>query len=80
MNEQALKERLKHIAQFEKRTFYQVWRDLTLQRLLVRLSQSIYKDQFIFKVAYYLLIMYTLVVKPEMWIYKPQNSTQIKWQ
>lgn len=49
MNEQALKERIKHIAKFEERTFHQVWRDLTLQRLLVRLSQSSYTNQLIFK-------------------------------
>ena len=49
MNEQALKERIRYIANFEGRIFNQVWRSLILERLLVRLSLSSYKKQFIFK-------------------------------
>ena len=49
MNEQALKERIRHIARTEGRVFNQVWRSLTLERLLVRLACSSYKNQFIFK-------------------------------
>ncbi len=49
MNEQALKERIRHIANSDGRVFNQVWRSLTLERLLVRLSLSSYKKQFIFK-------------------------------
>lgn len=49
MNEQALKERIKYIANSEGRIFNQVWRNLILERLLVRLSHSSYKNRFIFK-------------------------------
>ena len=49
MNEQALKERIKYIAQSEGRFFNQVWKDLILERFLVRLAYSSHKDQFIFK-------------------------------
>jgi predicted nucleotidyltransferase component of viral defense system len=49
MNEQALKERIKYIANTEDRLFNQVWRDLVLERLLVRLSRSPHNNQFIFK-------------------------------
>lgn len=49
MNEQALKERLKNIARIEKRTFNEVWRELVLERLLVRISHSKHSDKFIFK-------------------------------
>lgn len=49
MNEQALKERIRYIANSEGRIFNQVWRSLTLERLLARLSHSSYKSQFIFK-------------------------------
>ena len=49
MNEQALKERLKNIAALEKRTFNDVWRDLILERLLVRISRSSRRENFIFK-------------------------------
>ena len=49
MNEQALKERIRYIANLEGRVFNQVWRSLILERLLVRLSLSPYKNQFIFK-------------------------------
>ena len=48
MNEQALKERIKYIAQSEGKVFNQVWRILILERLLVRLSRSPYSEQFIF--------------------------------
>ena len=49
MNEQALKERIKYIATSENRKFNQVWRDLILERLLIRLAHSAYNNQFIFK-------------------------------
>jgi hypothetical protein len=49
MNEQALKERIRHIAKEEKRTFQDVWKTLLLERLLARLTQSIFSEQFIFK-------------------------------
>lgn len=49
MNEQALKERIKNISQQEKKTFNDIWRELALERLLVRVSQSEYADKFIFK-------------------------------
>jgi predicted nucleotidyltransferase component of viral defense system len=49
MNEQSLKERIKNISQQEKRTFNDIWRELTLERLLVRVSKSELADKFIFK-------------------------------
>ena len=49
MNEQALKERIKYIANSENRNFNQVWRDLILERFLIRLARSSYSNQFIFK-------------------------------
>ena len=49
MNEQALKERIKYIANSENRKFNQVWRDLILERLLIRLAHSSYNNQLIFK-------------------------------
>ena len=49
MNEQALKDKIRHIAVREGRIFNHIWRDLTLERLLVRLSHSHYKNQFVFK-------------------------------
>ena len=49
MNEQALKDRLKTIAKLEQRTFNEVWRELVLERLLVRIVGSKYSDNFIFK-------------------------------
>lgn len=60
MNEQALKDRLKTIARLENRSFQEVWKSLTLERLLVRLARSNYHDQFIFKggllLSHYLFI------------------------
>ncbi len=49
MNEQALKERIKYIANSENRKFNQVWRDLILERLLMRLARSSFNNQLIFK-------------------------------
>ncbi|MEI8348238.1 MAG: nucleotidyl transferase AbiEii/AbiGii toxin family protein [Pseudomonadota bacterium] len=49
MNEQALKKRLKSIAELEKRTFNEIWRKLALERFLVRISHSDHSEQFIFK-------------------------------
>ncbi len=60
MNEQALKERLKTIANIERRTFNEVWRGMVLERLLVRISHSKHSKNFIFKggllLSYYLAI------------------------
>lgn len=49
MNEQALKDRLRAIANVENRTVNEVWRELVLERFLVRLSKSPHVDQLIFK-------------------------------
>ncbi len=49
MNEAALKTRLKFIAQEKLKTFNEVWRQLLLERFLARLSNSTYREQFIFK-------------------------------
>ncbi len=49
MNEQALKARLKKIANIENRTFNEVWRELILERMLVRISRSKHSNKFIFK-------------------------------
>lgn len=49
MNEAALKERLKIVAQEKERTFNQVWKQLLLERILSRLSRSTYQDKLIFK-------------------------------
>lgn len=60
MNEQALKERIKAIAQLENRTFHEIWKLLVLERLLVRLARSKHHDKFVFKggllLSYYLFI------------------------
>ena len=63
MNEQALKERIKYIANLENRKFNQVWRDLILERLLIRLAHSSYNNQFVFKGGFCFLITLNLVVK-----------------
>ncbi len=49
MNQQALENKLKHIAKENNLTFHQVWKQLIMERLLVRLSQSPFADKFIFK-------------------------------
>jgi len=60
MNEQALKERIKHIASSENLKFNQVWRELILERLLIRLACSSYNNQLIFKggllLSYYITL------------------------
>lgn len=60
MNEQALKERLKHIAKKENRSFQEIWKLFLLERLLVRLGRSHYSRQLIFKggllLSYYIMI------------------------
>lgn len=60
MNEPALKDRLKIIAQENKKSFNEVWKQLLLERFLARLSKSKYQDKFIFKggllLAHYLEI------------------------
>lgn len=49
MNEHSLKEKIKFIANEEGRTFQDVWKTLILERFLVRISQSKFADQFVFK-------------------------------
>ena len=49
MNEQALKEKLKYIAKEKNSFFNHIWKKLILERVLVRLSQSKYSEQFVFK-------------------------------
>lgn len=49
MNEQALKDRIRIIAKSEKRTFNEVWREIVLERLLIRIAKSKYSGNFIFK-------------------------------
>lgn len=60
MNEQSLKEKLRSIAGENGSTFQEVWKKLTLERFLARLSKSAYSDKFIFKggllLSYYLKI------------------------
>ena len=60
MNEQALKDRLKHIATEQNRSFQEVWKLFLLERFLVRLSRSNYNEKLVFKggllLSYYLLI------------------------
>ncbi len=60
MNEQALKEKLKYIAKEENSSFNNVWKRLVLERILIRLSQSEYSNNFVFKggllLSYYLKI------------------------
>lgn len=60
MNEQALKERIKHIAKAEEKSFQEIWKLLLLERFLAKLSLSNYSEKFIFKggllLSYYLFI------------------------
>lgn len=49
LSENALKERLKFIANERQLTFNEVWKTLLLERFLARLFQSDYRDKFIFK-------------------------------
>ena len=49
LSENALKERLKFIANERQLTFNEVWKNLLLERFLARLSQSEYRDKLIFK-------------------------------
>lgn len=49
MNEYSLKEKLRFIAKEEGRTFQDVWKTLVLERFLVRIAQSKFADQFVFK-------------------------------
>lgn len=63
MNEQALKARLKHIANELDKNFNEVWKLLILERFLARLSRSKYSDKFIFKGG--LLLYYYLTIGRE---------------
>ncbi|MDX2346566.1 MAG: nucleotidyl transferase AbiEii/AbiGii toxin family protein [Legionella sp.] len=63
MNEQALKDRLKHIAAEQNRSFQEVWKLFLLERFLVRLSHSKYNEQLVFKGG--LLLSYYLVIARE---------------
>ncbi|MBS0616094.1 MAG: nucleotidyl transferase AbiEii/AbiGii toxin family protein [Verrucomicrobia bacterium] len=49
MNEQSLKDRLRLIAQEKKMQFNACWKQLLLERFLIRLTHSSYKNRFIFK-------------------------------
>lgn len=49
MNEQALKDKLKLIANTRNIGFQEVWKSLILERFLVRLGKSQYHDKLIFK-------------------------------
>ena len=49
MNEQSLKEKLKNVAKEKNLSFYDVWHQFLLERVLVRLSRSQYSNEFIFK-------------------------------
>ena len=60
MNEQSLKEKIKHIARSRGRTFNQVWRALILERFLVRLSRSSQQKKFIFKGGLFLSYCVTI--------------------
>ena len=50
MNEEALKARLKIIAQEKAMTFNQIWKQLLLERFLARLAQSKHNEKFIFNI------------------------------
>ncbi len=60
MKAEALKARIKVIAQEHHKTFNEVWKQLLLERFLARLARSNYHDKFIFKggllLAQYLII------------------------
>ncbi len=60
MNEQALKDKLRLIANLRKIDFQEVWKSLILERFLVRLANSNYHHKLIFKggflLAYYIPI------------------------
>lgn len=60
MNEQALKDKIKLVANARGVDFQEVWKSLILERFLVRLANSSYRDKFIFKggflLAYYIRI------------------------
>jgi len=47
--EQSIKAKIRQIADQRGKLFNEVWQMLVLERFLVRLSRSRYKDQFIFK-------------------------------
>lgn len=53
--EQSIKERIKVIAQKQRRTFNDVWQEVVLERWLSRLAKSQYRKNFIFKGAMCLL-------------------------
>jgi predicted nucleotidyltransferase component of viral defense system len=50
-NEQSVKERVKKIAKSQNRTFGEIWQEVVLERWLVRLAKSSYREKFIFKGA-----------------------------
>lgn len=60
MKTEALKARIKVIAQERNKTFGEIWKQLILERFLARLARSNYHDKFIFKggllLAQYLVI------------------------
>lgn len=54
MNEAALKERLKSVAKEKGITFNECWKQLLLERVLARISESKHKNHLIFKGGYLL--------------------------
>jgi len=54
MNETALKERLKTIAQEKGITFNECWKQLLLERMLARVARSTHHDHLVFKGGYLL--------------------------
>ena len=49
--EQSIKEKIKKRARSSDRLFNDIWQEVVLERWLVRLSKSNYRDNFIFKGA-----------------------------
>ncbi len=47
--EQSIKEKIKALAKQRETTFAELWRNLILERFLIRLAQSPYKEKFILK-------------------------------
>ena len=60
MNEQALKDRLKAVAKEKDIRFNVAWKQLLLERFLVRLSKSKHANNFIFKGGFLLAYLIEL--------------------
>lgn len=65
MNEQALKDKLKSIANSRNVDFQEIWKSLILERFLVRLGNSDYHDKLIFKGGF-LLAHYIHIARETM--------------